>query len=80
MTVWSYNKFYCTRYIFQYFSSLMFTKLKWKKNIIGTRVSVSRGATSPTTERKAIQDPTTALKQDHREFQCETWQLEPTVR
>ncbi|XP_070184496.1 bridge-like lipid transfer protein family member 1 [Littorina saxatilis] len=38
------------------------------------------GEKSPETERRRLTDPTTALKQDWREFHCKTWQMEPTVR
>ncbi|KAK3100226.1 hypothetical protein FSP39_016558 [Pinctada imbricata] len=50
----------------------------------GTKPSYSQsGKTtgkSPDTERKKVTDPTTALKQDWRDFKCNTWHLEPTVR
>ena len=44
----------------------------------GTKTSVARTGQSPEPERRV--DPTTALKQDFRVFDCKTWHLEPTVR
>ena len=37
---------------------------------------------SPEAEKKNVelQNPTTVLKQDLRQFECKTWCLEPTVR
>ncbi|XP_056013431.1 bridge-like lipid transfer protein family member 1 isoform X4 [Ostrea edulis] len=40
----------------------------------------SKSPRTPETERKRITDPTTALKEDWRVFECNTWHLEPTVR
>nr|KAG5688413.1 hypothetical protein BaRGS_001195 [Batillaria attramentaria] len=55
-----------------------------EKDKAGSRASgqgQSRGGEkSPETERRRLTDPTTALKQDWREFHCKTWQMEPTVR
>ncbi|XP_065930909.1 bridge-like lipid transfer protein family member 1 isoform X3 [Magallana gigas] len=49
----------------------------------GTKPPYGTSAKSPRTpesERKRITDPTTALKEDWRVFECNTWHLEPTVR
>lgn len=54
-----------------------------EKDKAGSRTSAhgqGRGEKSPETERRRLTDPTTALKQDWREFHCKTWQMEPTVR
>lgn len=51
--------------------------------ILGTKPPYGTSAKSPRTpesERKRITDPTTALKEDWRVFECNTWHLEPTVR
>ncbi|XP_062586140.1 bridge-like lipid transfer protein family member 1 isoform X2 [Saccostrea cucullata] len=40
----------------------------------------SKSPRTPETERKRITDPTSALKEDWRVFECNTWHLEPTVR
>jgi len=43
--------------------------------------AVARGQKSPEAEPKQkLEDPTSVLKQDFREFDCRTWHLEPTVR
>ncbi|XP_060082491.1 bridge-like lipid transfer protein family member 1 [Ylistrum balloti] len=46
----------------------------------GTYGSGPKSAKSPESEKKRITHPTTALKQDWREFECNTWHVEPTVR
>ncbi|XP_021348394.1 uncharacterized protein KIAA1109-like [Mizuhopecten yessoensis] len=46
----------------------------------GAYGSGSKSAKSPESEKKRITHPTTALKQDWREFECNTWHVEPTVR
>ncbi|XP_041357043.1 transmembrane protein KIAA1109-like isoform X2 [Gigantopelta aegis] len=46
----------------------------------GERTSQRSVVKSPDSDKKKLTDPTAALKQDWREFQCKTWQLEPTVR
>ncbi|XP_076446239.1 bridge-like lipid transfer protein family member 1 isoform X6 [Babylonia areolata] len=54
-----------------------------EKDKAGSRLSGRGGGgeKSPETERRRLTtDPTTALKQDWREFHCKTWQMEPTVR
>ena len=51
--------------------------------ISGTKAPYGTSSKSPRTpesERKRITDPTTALKEDWRVFECNTWHLEPTVR
>ena len=43
-------------------------------------LGLARVQRSPEMEKKLIADTTALLKQDYREFECNTWHLEPTVR
>lgn len=52
-----------------------------EKDRAESRMSYSKVSRSPDTEKKSVaSDPTAVLKQDFREFNCQTWRLEPTVR
>ncbi|KAH3829895.1 hypothetical protein DPMN_103126 [Dreissena polymorpha] len=56
-----------------------------EKDKSGARGSIagasSKAVKSPVEgDKKKVIDPVTVLQQDWREYQCKTWQLEPTVR
>ncbi|KAK3599977.1 hypothetical protein CHS0354_012630 [Potamilus streckersoni] len=44
------------------------------------QLSKTKSADGEKAEKSKITNPTTALQQDWRQFECKTWQLEPTVR
>ncbi|KAL3880212.1 hypothetical protein ACJMK2_032469 [Sinanodonta woodiana] len=44
------------------------------------QLSKNKAADGEKAEKSKITNPTTVLQQDWRQFECKTWQLEPTVR